>query len=216
MIGAAFGQILGEARAGSEAAFAALYRELAPAVLGFARGRGAEDPEEVVAETMTSVARSLDRFRGDEAAFRSWTFTIAFRRLADDRRRAGRRVALRPWAEAEERGWAAGERGGVGGRGRSAGGFDGGAVSGPEEYVVERCVSEPIVAALRRLGADQRDVILLRVVGELSLREVAAVMGKGEGAVKMLQARGLDQLRAHLAGAAPGVPERATVGERDG
>jgi RNA polymerase sigma-70 factor, ECF subfamily len=183
-----FGPVLDAARAGSEAAFAVLYRELAPSMLAFARGRGASDPEDVVAETMTSVARNLRRFRGDEAAFRSWAFTIAYRRVVDHRRRAARRVAMRPLAEAE--GWA-------------------GATT-TEDLLVDGCASEPVLGALRRLGPEQRDVVLLRVVAELSVREVAGVMGKREGAVKMIQARALEQLRRELQ------PLRATAGDRDG
>ncbi len=185
-----FRQVLDEARSGGEAAFAVLYRMLAPSVLAFARGRGAADPEDVVAETMTSVARNLDRFRGDEAAFRSWAFTIAYRRVVDDRRRSARRVAVRPLSDAED--WAGGP--------------------GAEDTVVAGFASEPVLGALRRLGPEQRDVVLLRVVGELPVREVAAVMGKREGAVKMIQARALEQLRRDLEG--PRHP--AAVGDRDG
>jgi len=191
--GRAFDRVLDDARAGSEQAFAVLYRSLAPTMLAFARGRGAVDPEDVVAETMTSVARNLGRFQGDEAAFRSWAFRIAYRRVVDDRRRASRRVTVRPLTETED--WAAGWR--------------------TAESAVEDLASEPVVGALRRLGPDQRDVVLLRVVGELSVREVAAVMGKREGAVKMIQSRALDQLRRDLETGMPARPE-AAVGERDG
>jgi RNA polymerase sigma-70 factor (ECF subfamily) len=182
-----FREVLDAARGGSEAAFAVLYRDLAPAMLAFARGRGASDPEDVVAETMTSVARNLRRFRGDEAAFRSWAFTIAYRRVVDHRRRAARRVAMRPLGETED--WA------------------GGATA---EDVIDGHPSEPVLGALRRLGPEQRDVVLLRVVGELSVREVACVMGKREGAVKMIQARALEQLRRELQ------PLQAAAGGRDG
>jgi DNA-directed RNA polymerase specialized sigma24 family protein len=40
------------------------------------------------------VLRNLNGFEGDEARFRSWVFTIAHRRLADDRRRRARRPAV--------------------------------------------------------------------------------------------------------------------------
>jgi len=162
-------------------------------MLAFARGRGAADPEDVVAETMTSVARNLGRFEGDEAAFRSWAFRIAYRRVVDDRRRASRRVVARPMAETED--WPA-------------------AVRTPDA-AVDDLASEPMVGALRRLGSEQRDVVLLRVVGELSVREVAEVMGKREGAVKMMQSRALDQLRRDLEATRPMRPE-AAVGEHDG
>jgi RNA polymerase sigma-70 factor (ECF subfamily) len=190
----AFGRALDEARRGSEHAFAALYRWLAPAVLGFARGRGAPDPEDVVAETMTSVARNLDRFRGDAAAFRSWAFTIAYRRVVDGRRKASRRVAVRHIGDTED--WPS--------------------ATGTEDTLVAGFASEPVADALRRLGTEQRDVVLLRVLGDLPVREVAEIMGKREGAVKMIQARALSQLRRDLLPTfAPG-DEAAVVGGSDG
>jgi len=189
-----FRQVLEQARAGSEPAFAVLYRSLAPAVLGFARGRGAPDPEDVVAETMTSVARNLDRFDGDEAAFRSWAFTIAYRRVVDGRRRASRRIPARHLAEAED--WPSG--------------------SPSADAVVDGLASEPVRDALLRLGAEQRDVVLLRVLGDLSVREVATLIGKREGAVKMIQARALSQLRRDLTPAFAAGDAPAMSGGRDG
>ena len=191
----AFRRALDEARSGSEPAFAVLYRSLAPAVHGFARGRGAPDPEDVVAETMASVARNLDRFRGDAAAFRSWAFTIAYRRVVDDRRRASRRVAVRHLSGAED--WPS--------------------AAAVADSMVDGLASEPVLDAMRRLGAEQRDVVLLRVIGDLPVREVAAIMGKREGAVKMIQARALSQLRRDLTPAfAPDEDEAAVVGGHDG
>ena len=190
-----FRQVLDDARSGGEAAFAVLYRMLAPSVLAFARGRGAADPEDVVAETMTSVARNLDRFRGDEAAFRSWAFTIAYRRVVDDRRRASRRVAVRPMSGTED--WPS--------------------AAGVADAIVDGLASEPVLDALRRLGAEQRDVVLLRVLGDLPVREVAEIMGKREGAVKMIHARALSQLRRDLAPAFAGAGDEAVVvGGHDG
>jgi RNA polymerase sigma factor (sigma-70 family) len=191
----AFRRALDEARSGSEPAFALLYRSLAPAIHGFARGRGAPDPEDVVAETMVSVARNLDRFRGDVAAFRSWAFTIAYRRVVDDRRRASRRVAVRPMSGTED--WPS--------------------AAGVADAIVDGLASEPVLDALRRLGAEQRDVVLLRVLGDLPVREVAEIMGKREGAVKMIHARALSQLRRDLAPAFAGTgDETAVVGGHDG
>ncbi len=189
----AFGHVLDRARAGDQHAFAVLYRSLAPAVLAFARGRGAPDPEDVVAETMTSVARNLDRFRGDEAAFRSWAFTIAYRRVVDDRRRAGRRVPVRHLSEAED--WPSG--------------------APPADASVDGLASAPVLEALGKLGAEQRDVVLLRVLGDLSVREVATLLGKREGAVKMIQARALGQLRRDLMPALAATDGHSVVGGRD-
>jgi RNA polymerase sigma-70 factor (ECF subfamily) len=48
------------------------------------------------------------------------------------------------------------------------------------------------------LSPDQRDVVLLRVVADLSVEEVARLLDKREGAVKALQHRALAALRRHL------------------
>ena len=51
---------------------------------------------------------------------------------------------------------------------------------------------------LEHLSVDQRDVLLLRILGGLTIPEIAQVVGKNEGAVKMLQARGLAAIRAKI------------------
>jgi RNA polymerase sigma-70 factor (ECF subfamily) len=51
---------------------------------------------------------------------------------------------------------------------------------------------------LDHLSVDQRDVLLLRILGGLTIGEIALVVGKKEGAVKMLQARGLAAIRKQI------------------
>ena len=53
---------------------------------------------------------------------------------------------------------------------------------------------------LDRLNADQRAVLMLRVIGDLSIDETATALGKTPGAVKQLQRRGLLALRAVVDG----------------
>ena len=57
---------------------------------------------------------------------------------------------------------------------------------------------ERVTELLAGLSPDQRDVVLLRVVGDLSIDEVAQVIGKRSGAVKQLQRRGLAAIRRRL------------------
>jgi DNA-directed RNA polymerase specialized sigma24 family protein len=61
------------------------------------------------------------------------------------------------------------------------------------------------------LPADQRSVLLLRVLADLTVEQVAAVMDRSVGSVKALQRRGLRRLRAELEPA--GTPR---TGETDG
>lgn len=89
--GEAFPSVLLAARVGAEWAWTALYRDLAPPVLGYLRGTGAADPEDLTGEVFLRVVRDLARFEGGEADFRSWIFTIAHHRLLDQRRSRSRR-----------------------------------------------------------------------------------------------------------------------------
>lgn len=176
MLGDAFDAVLVAARAGDERGFAALYNEFAAPVMRLAAARGWRDPEDVVAETMMAVARGLDRFEGGEADFRSWVFTIAYRRLADELRRRSRRV------ETEE----------YGARQFATDQL------GPESTVLAQLGDGPALAALRTLNQDQQDVLILRIIVGLPIAEVAEIVGKKEAAVKMIQRRGLDKLRESL------------------
>jgi RNA polymerase sigma-70 factor, ECF subfamily len=79
------------ARRGDRDAIAEIYRALAPSVVGYLRGAGAPDPENVAGDVFVGIIRGLPRFAGDGDALRTWAFTIAHRRLVDDRRRRRRR-----------------------------------------------------------------------------------------------------------------------------
>jgi DNA-binding NarL/FixJ family response regulator len=65
------------------------------------------------------------------------------------------------------------------------------AAEDPDELAIEQLEGSRVVAALRELSADQREVLLLRMAGGLTAPEVATILGKTTGAVKALQHRGL-------------------------
>jgi RNA polymerase sigma-70 factor (ECF subfamily) len=74
------------------------------------------------------------------------------------------------------------------------------AVDGDPKYQVERKMEmETIVVATKKLTRAQQEVISLRFAGELSIAEVAGMMGKSEGAVKALQHSAILALRKVLA-----------------
>jgi RNA polymerase sigma factor (sigma-70 family) len=178
-----FKRLLASARAGEESAWQEIYAALAPGVLGYLRARGASDPENLAGEVFLQVVRDLPGFDGPPRAFRAWVFTIAQNRLVDERRRDSRRpqeASLEPSEHQEP---------------------PGGDV---ELEAMERIALERVTRVLAELAPDQRDVLLLRIVGDLSLEEVARVVGKRTGAVKQLQRRGLAAVRRQLdrAGAA--------------
>ena len=89
--GGRFDQTLAAAKAGGDWAWRELYRGTAPALARYLRARGVPDVEDIVGETFLRVVRHLDGFAGDEAAFRTWLFTIARHLVVDGVRRRERR-----------------------------------------------------------------------------------------------------------------------------
>jgi RNA polymerase sigma-70 factor (ECF subfamily) len=176
--GERFAHVLRGAQEGNEAAWATIYRGLAPTVLGYLRANGAPEPEDTLSEVFLQVARDLTAFEGDERRFRAWVFTIAHHRMIDARRRSARRPA-EPVADPPEPETVP--------------------IDDAGEQALARIGAERVHRVLEALSPDQRAVLLLRVLGDLTVDEVARVVGKRPGAVKALQRRGLAAARRELA-----------------
>jgi RNA polymerase sigma-70 factor (ECF subfamily) len=94
---AAFQAVLSAAARGDEDAFGALWHRVQPALLRYFRvAVPAAAAEDLASETWLAVVRGLDRFSGDEAAFRAWVFTIARHEVLAWRRRAARPATETP------------------------------------------------------------------------------------------------------------------------
>jgi RNA polymerase sigma-70 factor (ECF subfamily) len=172
-----FQALLEAARRGNETAWAEIYRDLSPAVLGYLRGSGAPEPEDTLGEVFLEVARDVAKFEGDQRQFKAWVFTIAHHRMIDARRYAGRRpvqlVAEPPEPVTEP-------------------------LSDAADEALARIGAEKVQRVLGILSPDQRAVLLLRILGDLSIEDTAAAVGKRPGAVKQLQRRGLATLKREL------------------
>ena len=153
---------------------AALYSELHPGLLRYLRSVAPGSAEDLAADVWVEVAASAHRFQGDQGAFRGWIYTIARRRVIDGQRRAGRR---RTDSVAFDRlaGYSGSDR--------------------PDELALDRVATEAAIAyVLAVLSPDQAEVVLLRVVGGLQVSQVAELLGKRPGTVRVLQHRGLRRL----------------------
>lgn len=181
-LGPQFPRILRAARRGRERAWDAIYADLAPVVLGYLRGRGFPEPDDVCSETFLDVVRGIERFEGDERAFRSWVLTIAHHRGLDAVRRRDRR----PVEPAED---AALERASP-------------AARAADDLALAGLATEDTVRVLQALPPTQREVLLLRVLAGLTLGEIAAVTGRHREAVKGSQKRAIARLREEFDGAA--------------
>ena len=175
---AEFETVLDEARAGTESAIAVLYRRFHPKLLRYLRAQEPAEGEDLAAETWIDAARGLHRFNGDEPAFQRWIFTIARRRLIDFRRR--RRRSARAHAA-----WQ-----------------NGGETRAPDDAVAQVLAASETDAALARIASlppDQAEVVLLRVVAGFDAADVAKILGKRQGTVRVLQHRALHRLAEQFA-----------------
>ncbi len=176
MFGGDFPAVIEAARRREPWALERVYTTLSPAVAGLLRVQGAAEPDDLTSEVFVGVLRNLDAFDGDEASFRSWVFTIAYRRLTDERRRRLRRPPPEPLDDGRE-------------------------IASPvdvEADVGRALAADRVRRLCDRLAANQREVLVLRLFGRLTVREVAQVLETSPAAVKGLQRRGYAALARML------------------
>jgi RNA polymerase sigma factor (sigma-70 family) len=172
-----FPSLLAAAHTGAEWAWSAIYAELAPSVLGYLQAQRAPEPEDITGDLFLQVVRDLSGFDGDEAAFRAWVLTIAHHRLIDGRRYKSRRPAEAATTEII---------------------VTRGPVGNGEDDGLEAVANAHVRELIGLLPESQRAVLLLRIVGGLTVEQVAGAIGRRPGAVKALQRRALDRLRKEL------------------
>jgi RNA polymerase sigma-70 factor (ECF subfamily) len=163
---------------GDRAAFAILYRRYVDRVYGYAFYLLGDhhDAEDATERTFLAALAAIDGFRDTGASFRSWLFRIAHNQVANALRSRGRRRddsldrVLEPVSSTD-----------------------------PAAEVTAADDARHVRAALATLADDRRQVLILRCVDGLSAREIADVLGRSEGAVRVLQHRALRDLAERLA-----------------
>lgn len=176
MLGESFDGVMRAAQLGEGWACSRLYAELSGPVTSYLRRQGAGEPDDVASETFIHVFERLGSFSGDEGGFRSWVFTIAHRRLIDERRRRSRRLPSVDLSGVPEP--VASDR--------------------AESGAMAAEADDTVAAHLAVLSEPQRDVVLLRVVAGLTVEETADAVGRSRDAVRQLQHRGLRVLEHRL------------------
>lgn len=163
-------------RAGVDAAWAEAVRQLGPSLRAFAAVRGAPDPDGVLGDVFLELSRGIDQVQGGWAGFRTLAYVIARRRVIDELRRAARRPTL------------------------TIDGLDLEALAGGdvEQEAMDRLERQRVQELLDLVTPIQRDVLTLRFVAGLAIREVAEVTGSTETAVKANQRRAVATIRRHL------------------
>ena len=143
----------------------------------------AEDAADMVQEAFLKAWRNLERFQGD-AAFSTWLYRLASNCCLDFLRSQKRRPTVSMTSEDEE-----GEEQTVEVADNSA---------TPEETLLQKEEQREIAQAMASLDEEQRQILTLRVVNDLSYTEIAELLTIKEGTVKSRIARARENLRKKL------------------
>ena len=177
-LGLDFPATLAAARVGADWAWTNLYRDLAPSILRYLRAHDVENPDDLLEQVFLQLVHGLPDFEGREDDFRAWAFTAAHQHVVDEWRRTDRHPAE---ATGEDELLPAD--------------------TGFEDPGDDFCctLSEPHVCAIvARLTPSQREVLFLRLIGGLSIGQIARALEKTPGNVRALQMRGLKAISRHL------------------
>lgn len=169
-----FPSVLTAAQLGEGWAVERIYRALHPPLLVYLRSQVPAEADDLAGEVWLAAARGLASFSGDEDGLRGWLFTIARRQVIGHWRRTGRRRtdAVPTEALADTPG-----------------------IDDTEAAALEAADGMDAVRRLvEGLPAEQAEVVLLRVVAGLDTAQVAEVLGKRPGTVRVLQHRALKRL----------------------
>ena len=175
---AAFGEVLAAARTGDERAVEWLFTRLQPRLLRFLVAHEVRAADDIAGEVWLAVATHIAGFDGGWPEFRSWVFSIARRRLADYRRTAVRRrtdvteatvFELRTTHESTE------------------------------ELVLDSMSGQEAARLIASsLRGDQAEVLLLRLLADLDVDQVAEMMNHTANWVRVTQHRALRNLARRL------------------
>jgi RNA polymerase sigma-70 factor (ECF subfamily) len=169
--------VVAAAQGGDRSAMRVVYEVLAPRVLGYLRTKGVADPEAVTGDVFVAVFTQLHRTTGGAAGLTRFTFSIAHARMVDEHRarsRVGPMVSYDP--DLDER-----------------------SVESAEDAAAASISVARVRAVLAQLPEDQGEVLTLRIIADLTIDQIAQVMGRSPGAIKQLQRRAMISLRQVLA-----------------
>lgn len=160
------------------ARFADLYERYFELVYAYIARRlwNRNEAEDVTAEVFHKAFRSLPRFKWTGAPFAAWLFRISANMIADRAQRAARERTVESDEDVAET-----------------------RMPQPQQADLEQCERRAsLFRQVEQLAEDQRRVVIMRFAEEKSIREIAGVLGRSEGAVKQLQFRALEKLRENF------------------
>jgi RNA polymerase sigma-70 factor, ECF subfamily len=175
---------------GDRAAFAGLVRRHKTAIYNFIlrQVRGPSVAEDLVQDVFVRIVQSASDFK-HEARFSTWAYTIARNVCIDHLRK----MSLRRHPSLDQGSGEAGDGPTLGER--TADPTPGASV---DRVVMGTEVGQIIARAVERLPPDQREVFLLREIGNVPFKDIAQMTGVSENTVKSRMRYALERLQEAL------------------
>jgi RNA polymerase sigma-70 factor (TIGR02952 family) len=162
------------ARSGESEAFGVLYDRYVDLVYRYVYYRVGLHAvaEDLTSETFLRALRRIAVFTWQGKDFGAWLVTIARNLVADHYKSSRYRLEVftAEFADTDR------------------------VAAGPERAVLESMTSRTLLSAVRQLGSEQQECVVLRFLQGLSVAETALIMGKNTGAIKALQYRAVRSL----------------------
>ena len=128
--------------------------------------------EDITEDTFVRAWKVIKTCRGREETFSAWLYRVAHNRMVDVIRKNHRLVPLEEVETVND--------------------------ADPEEEADKRLARQSVMNAVATLPEPQKQLILLKFINGADNNEIGRVMQKGQGAVRALQMRALDNLRQKL------------------
>ncbi len=169
-------ELVHQAQSGDVEAFAQLYDAYIQRIYRYIYFRVSDDmtTEDLTAQVFLKACENLDRYKTDRSPFIAWLYTIARNLVIDYYRTRKKMLNFEEIVHLADSGPA------------------------PEEEVQGRFELQAMRDALQFLTADQQQVLILRFIAGLRTREIARIMEKREGTVRVLQMRALQTLSKYM------------------
>jgi RNA polymerase sigma-70 factor (ECF subfamily) len=194
-LGDRFPPVLESAAGGDQHAFELLWRSTHPILIRYLRVLYGQSAEDIASEAWVRAIHGLRSFHGDESGFRGWLVVIARNHARDLGRRAGRRPEiLSPDLTFEHSGLE----------------------SDTADLVLERISTQAALRLVSTLPPSQAEMIALRVIIGLDVAQVAEIVGRSPGAVRVAVHRGLRTLAGRLTSPGQSGPTEPDVTQSEG
>lgn len=166
------------AQNGNEEAFGALYDQHAQAVFRFLAGNlgNSQEAEDLTTEIFLRIWKALPEYESSGTPFSAFVFRIARNMLIDRYRADGRR---QPVVSIDDIGLEE-------------------VLADPEQKIPDPHEYQTLHTALQSVRSDYREVLVLRFLNDFSIEEIAELMQRSPGAIRVLQHRALAAVRKVL------------------